>query len=85
MPSSSVDRFVDACEENDIDTVSQLIGGGVDINGKKSRGNTGLMMAMNRNNIAIVRMLLASESVNLAWQWEDSSSLGMSWGLSGVC
>ena len=84
MPSSSVDRFVDACEENDIDTVSQLIEGGVDINGKKSRGNTGLMMAMNRNNIAIVRMLLASESVNLAMQdWPGNGRTALHWGCRG--
>lgn len=41
MPRSAVDIFVDACacgEENDIDTVSRMIEGGVDINGRKSRG-----------------------------------------------
>jgi len=76
-----VDIFVDACgEEKGIDTVSRLIEGGVDINGRKSRGGyTGLMVAMCRNNVAIVRKLLASESVNLAMR--DSYEItALHWG-----
>jgi len=80
-----VDRFVSACVKNVVDTVSQLIVGGIDINGMTSTprgpswpGFTGLMMAIYYNNVAIVRMLLASESVNLAMR--DSSSFGGGFG-----
>jgi len=80
-----VDRFVAACEGNDIDTVRQRIERGHDINGRKPNGSwhgfTGLMMAMYRNNVAIVRMLLASESVNLAMR--DNGRTALHWGCCG--
>jgi len=71
MSRSAVNRLVDACDSNDIDTVCRLIERGVDINHRKSGGGlwdgcTGLMVAMRHNRVAIVRMLLASESVDLA-------------------
>jgi len=77
---SDVDRFVDACASNDIDAVSQLIER-VDINDYSLAWNgfTGLMVAMYRNNVAVVRMLLASESVDMARTTGDGRT-ALHWG-----
>ena len=55
---SDINKFVKACGvDNNITLVRELIHK-VDINGRNSIGETGLMAAMHYNNLPIVRMLL---------------------------
>ena len=55
---TDIDNFVDACRDNNITLARQLLAS-VDINGRDSSdGWTGLMVAMYRNHLPIVRMLL---------------------------
>jgi len=53
----SIMEFVAACRDNNITLARQLLDT-VDINGRDSDGWTGLMRAMFRNHLPIVRMLL---------------------------
>jgi len=63
---SDARRFVDACGKNDLDTVRELLDR-VDINAvRNERGGTGLGMAMAFKHVAIVKLLLAVEYVDLA-------------------
>merc|ERR1719232_1096829 len=62
---TSVDDFVIACRENEVRKVRRMISGGVDINGKSSDGYTGLMRAMVRGNIEVVRILLGCNNIKI--------------------
>jgi len=59
-----MNTFVTACGDNDIDTVMELIDM-VDVNDGDSDGNTGLMVAMGRNNLVIASLLLDHPSIVL--------------------
>merc|ERR1711892_797891 len=65
MPKFFSDDFAWACGEAKVSVVRRMICAGRDINSRNLKGWTGLIMAMSRKNIKIVRIMLAQSEIQL--------------------
>jgi len=80
MPNHDITEFVMACWNNKVTTVRRICSEGVDINARDSTGNYGLHMAMFRNNMDIVKLLLSHGDIQI-----DITDSGASTALHNAC
>ena len=67
-------RMVRAAEDNNSATVMQLLNEGADINYADSRGNTALINAVSKGNVALVRFLV-QRGANIHRKYNESTAL----------